>query len=153
MEKKCKECGVVKDLDLFYWHPLTKDRRQGRCIECILAGRKTEHELSLARKRDYKRYHTNKERRAFHTRNVVNFRKKYPEKYSATLLVRYYFKRKGSIERPKKSWISGLGGIIHLHHHDYSKPNEVIPCTPLEHRAMHKGSIKIKPEYILKLDF
>lgn len=153
MEKCCKECGVCKDLNDFYGHPLTNDKRMGRCKSCVLIGRKTEHELKLARVRDRKRYNESGKRRSWIRKNSGKFRIKFPWKARASQLVALYFKRVGSISKPKKSFVSGETGIIHLHHFDYSRPNEVIPCTPLEHRAFHKGSLCVKKEYILVLPF
>ena len=33
-DKTCTKCGESKDLDEFYVHPLTRDRRQSRCKRC-----------------------------------------------------------------------------------------------------------------------
>ena len=62
---KCKECLIEKDLSMFYKHPLTKDWISHRCKECMLKWRKTDHELSMARERDKKRYLENPRRRLY----------------------------------------------------------------------------------------
>ena len=33
--KRCRSCGVVKKMDEFYFHPLTRDRLQVKCKECL----------------------------------------------------------------------------------------------------------------------
>ncbi len=62
---KCKECLIEKDLSMFYKHPQTKDWISHRCKECMLKWRKTEHELSLSRIRDKRRYLENPRRRLY----------------------------------------------------------------------------------------
>lgn len=62
---KCKECGEFKEIngENWYKHPQWFMWVLGRCKECILNGRKTEHELEMARIRDNNRYKNNENRR------------------------------------------------------------------------------------------
>jgi hypothetical protein len=83
---------------------------------------------------------------------MKKFRTENPEKWKAEQKVSNFLRNNKDL-KPKESIISGEKGIIHLHHPDYTKPNEVIPCTPREHRAIHAGKIEEKKEYIITLPF
>ena len=151
--KQCKECLMEKDLEPFYSHPGTKDRRTSRCKECIKSGRKSERERSMARVIDNKRYKTESWIKKLSS-NTKKFREKYPEKRKAEQMVSNIIRKKDiRYVRPKYSFVSGATWRIHLHHFDYSKPFEVIPCTPLEHAAFHKWTLEVKEEYIWKIPF
>lgn len=61
----CKECKKEKQLSEYYKHPLTKSGYMWKCISCVIAWRKTEHEMAMARVRDKKRYNENPRRRLY----------------------------------------------------------------------------------------
>lgn len=144
--KECKQCGVKKELQEFYSHPWTKDRKLPRCKQCILEWRKTEEEKLLARARDKKR-DKEPDRKLQKKKILYKFRSENPEKWKAEQMVSNFL-RYHKEQKPKVSAVSWEWWRIHLHHPDYSRPNEVIPCTPKEHRAFHSGTLKEKEEYI-----
>ena len=146
--KKCKECLMEKESEEFYKHPLTKDWLQWRCRNCILKWRHTEKELEMARKRDYDRYHNPDNKRRMYV--LKNYRKYNPrEKILARQLVYKEFLKNRSIV-PEKCPITWLP-VECLHHFDYSKPLEVIPCSIRWHWRLHsKNPPEIKEEWIIR---
>lgn len=151
LHKTCKECWIEKELYEFYKHPQWVLWTLPRCKECICKWRKTERERSMSRINDKKR-NSCLNRKIQMNNNRIKFRIKYPEKYRAHKLVSNFFKNNKEL-KPIVSYISWDIWIIHLHHLDYNKPNEVIPCTPKEHSDIHKWIIDIKDEYVLILPF
>lgn len=154
MNKICKECQTEKSLDDFYAHPLTLDKRSGRCKECTKSWRRSERERSMSRIIDNKR--SNKPERIEHLyRNTVKFRSEHPEKYKAHRLVWNRIKelKKNWWVKPTISYVSWLTHTtIHLHHFDYTQPYKVIPCTPIEHRKFHSWLLEVQESYILDLE-
>lgn len=149
--KKCKACHNEKDLSEFYTHTQTKDWFLWSCKECIKSGRKTERERALARIRDKKRDQDPK-RKAQKKITLYKFRNENPEKWKAEQKVSNFLRYHTDL-KPIKSSVSWDTWRLHMHHPDYSKPNEVIPCTPKEHRAFHNWELEEKREYILILPF
>lgn len=149
--KKCKECSNEKDLSEFYTHTQTKDWYLWKCKECIKSGRKTEHERAMSRVRDKKRDQDPK-RKAQKKITLYKFRNENPEKWGAEQKVSNFLRYHKDL-KPIKSSVSWDTWRLHMHHPDYSKPNEVIPCTPKEHRAFHNWELEEKREYILILPF
>ena len=85
---------------------------------------------------------------------MKKFREKNPEKRYAQKKVNNFIRFHKEL-KPDYCFVSWeKSKIIHLHHFDYTKPNEVIPCTPKIHSDFHRWIIKeIKEEWILKLPF
>ena len=149
--KNCKQCGVRKRAGEFYRHPLTSDGRLAKCKTCVTEGRKTERERIMARESD-KRRNQKEKRKRFTKERQIRFRKKYPEKRKAENMVSNFFRKFPDL-KPKSSSISGEIGLVHMHHVDYSMPNVVIPCTPMEHSKMHRGLIRPLKKYRVSLPF
>lgn len=91
--KQCKECLQEKELDEFYNHPQTKDKKLPRCKECIKAGRRTEKEREMARIRDKARTKTEKYK-VKQKRYFEKFKKENPEKRKAQHKVSNFWRRK-----------------------------------------------------------
>lgn len=91
--KQCKECLQEKELDEFYNHPATKDKKLPRCKECIKAGRRTEKEREMARIRDRERTKTEKFK-IKQKRYSEKFKREQPEKRKAQVRVSNYLRYK-----------------------------------------------------------
>lgn len=137
---KCKECNIFKEInnnnryshkDGFLWV-------LWRCKECIKAGRKTEHELSMAREREKRRYYNNPERRLYIFKAWAERRKR-----------KWYWNIHNKTERlirkikarPSKCPICNCEGRIIAHHPDYNKRYEVVFCCQICHGKIHKQKI------------
>ena len=154
MFKDCKQCTKNKPLSDFYSHPLTKDKVTGRCKECIKSGRRSEKERTMARAHDILRAKTPK-RIAYQKMITHRFRTENPIKWKAECVVTNYVRKLKSKwwEKPKNSFISNeFHTHIQMHHPDYSKPLEVVPCTPSEHRKIHQWIIIVEEKHILNLE-
>lgn len=105
----------------------------------------------MARKNDLNRKYK-EERKLLRIKYANKYVANNPEKKKAQSLV-WNFLRFHKELKPNKSFISWESWIIHLHHFDYLKPNQVIPCTAMEHSKIHRWLIEIKDEHILILPF
>lgn len=153
MFKDCKQCNHNKPLTEFYSHPLTKDGTINRCKECVKLGRRSEKEREMARAHDILRAKTPK-RIAKSKIITERFRTANPLKWTAECMVNNYIRKlkKKWWQKPSHSFISNeLHSHIHLHHPDYEKPFEVVPCTPSEHRKIHLWQIIVEKKHILNL--
>lgn len=147
---KCKECLVEKDYSDYYKHPLTSDWILHRCKECIKKWRKSDKERQMSRILDNKRS-KEKKRKEHLTSNTKKFREKFPEKYKAHSFVSSFLK-KNKWFKIKECSICLSEWYIHYHHFDYSKPNQIVPCCPLCHSAIHKWTINYKDSNIVILE-
>lgn len=142
---KCIRCWVEKEKICFYSHPETIDWISHKCKECCKEACRWKYNPSYEVERN-----KNPKRKEYKKKYLKDFRKENPEKWNAQKLVNNFLRYRPEL-KPKKSLVSGETGIIHLHHFDYSKPFEVIPCTPKEHKQFHLSELHVKPEFILKL--
>lgn len=120
--KRCFRCGEEKPLHEFYTHPGTADGHLGKCKDCARA--------------DRRRYESGNPSGILKTRLAMC--EKSPTRANASRAVEAAIKA-GAITRPHYCYGCGCGDSEHrieAHHHDYSKPLEVIwLCTPC-HRRM-----------------
>lgn len=149
---KCKECNVFKELnnDNWYYHKEWFLWVLGRCKECILAWRKTKHELEMARKRDRDRYYNSPERREYIFKSWSERRKR-----------KWYWKIHCDTARLiKKMWVrpsvcpicNDYEWRIIAHHPDYNKPHEIVFCCQICHDKIHKWKIELNQDWITDLD-
>jgi len=123
--KKCKECGELKELDEFYNSWATKDRRGSKCKECLKKYANKHRAENIESARDYDNERSRlPHRKALNKSVVTNYRKNNPERYYAHNAVNNAV-RDNRLKKPNYCTRCGKGGIIHGHHHDYSKPLEV----------------------------
>ena len=122
--KECKECGVLKTLDSFYKHPLTKDGLVNKCKDC---------------KKNYQREHL----RVKHDSDpewVESERKRGRDKY-----VRLGYKDRDSQNHPasKTSEYKNLHKKFKIpdgmeaHHWDYSQLSDFIVVSRSQHKRLH----------------
>ena len=137
---KCKECWEFKEIN-------TENRyahKQGylwvlwRCKKCILAWRKTEHELSMARKRDMDRYRNNKKRREY-IYKAWNERRKKKWYWPIHMKTNRHINKLWI--RPDKCPLCGYKWRIVAHHPDYNKWNEIVFCCQICHDKIHRNKI------------
>lgn len=149
--KKCKKCSIEKEISEFYKHPQMWDGHLWICKLCISERNRSEEWRERQRIFDKKRSKDPK-RKAQKKITLYKFRTEHPDKWQAEIKVANFLRYHKDL-KPKESSVSWETWRLHLHHPDYSKPNEVIPCTPKEHRAFHNWELEEKREYILILPF
>ena len=154
---KCKECGKFKEINSENWYSHKEWYLWvlWRCRECILNGRKTEHEIQMARVRDRDRYKNNpkrheyiwiraKKRRERHMKENPN-RIKHHERCSR-LIDRLWI-------RPLVCPICWYEWRIVAHHPNINIWNEVVFCCQPCHDKIHKNKIECpKPINILVIN-
>lgn len=116
------KCGKTKPVSEFYAHPQTADGYLNKCKECA--------------RRDRADHEKNNPEAILATRLAVC--EKNPSKYNAHKAVEAAVNA-GALVRPSRCFGCGCDDTEHrieAHHHDYSKPLDVIwLCTPC-HRRM-----------------
>jgi len=145
----CIKCLINKDNSDFYKHKQTSDWILHKCILCVKEYQKIKDNSWIDRKRE-----KTPRRKLWKKNFLIKFRKDNPEKYKAMWLVNNFLRYHKEL-RPTKCFVTGKEWwLIHKHHFDYTKPNQVIPCTPKIHSDFHQWKItEVKPEWILKLPF
>lgn len=142
---KCKECWEFKELNEQNWYKHYQWFMWvlWRCKECIKGWRKSEHEIMMARKCDYNRYHNNCKRRE----NVKNWTRMRTKKHleinpNWTL---YHERAQRKINklwiRPSKCPICWYSGKIIAHHPDINEWNKIVFCCQPCHSKIHMGKI------------
>ena len=139
MAKHCYRCLTTKPLEEFYRHPNTKDGYLGKCKTCaradVNAYRANNPEIVRDRKR---RYYTSTRGHAKKLNADARYNKIHPHKRSAyKKLMRA--KKKGVIEQKPCTFCGSPNS--EGHHHDYSKPLDVVwACHPCHMRNFHRSS-------------
>lgn len=147
--KTCFKCNEEKDLSQFYKHKMMADGYLGKCKECA---KKDARDVRLAnvdyyRSYDNKRYLENPNRRKATGPLREKFPKgtskerwvaKNPDKRAAHILVGNAV-RDGKLEKATFCQICGSKSRLDGHHHDYSKPLDVIWVCRKCHISIHKG--------------
>lgn len=141
-QKRCFKCGQLKSLNEFYSHPQMADGRLNKCKECT----KDEAAKRLSEKREYVQEYdrwrsktdTRKEKLLVYQRTR---RAKHPEKNKARAKVNREVYEGKLIPQP----CSVCGHHkAEAHHHDYSKPLDVIWLCFKHHHELH-GHITTAP--------
>jgi len=152
-QKKCFKCDFIKPLVDFYKHPQMADGHVNKCKECNKDDITTNRNANLDRYREYDNERYKKpERKEASILSCKAARKRSPERYAGYIKAwqeRNPHKRSannavsnavrdGRISKPAECSKCGLGGVIHGHHDDYSKPLEVVWVCPPCHSDIHK---------------
>ena len=150
--KTCFKCGQEKPITEFYKHPKMGDGYLGKCKECTKADARGNRANNITYYRDYDKQRAMLPKRV-EARNAYaktdvskeykyeylkQYRKNNPEKWAAHAAVRNALKT----GRLKKSpcEVCGNEKSVVAHHHDYSKPLDVIWLCHFHHRQVHTQS-------------
>lgn len=148
---KCKQCEDFKLLNKEYWYKHNQWYMWflWRCKECILKWRKTEHELSMSRKRDFHRYYFNQKRRSFVYENTSKRRK---EKWYSNIHSKTSRYIKKNWKRPSICSVCLINkDRIEAHHFDYNQWNKIIFCCSLCHSKLDMWKINYKDYPIIDI--
>lgn len=155
--KKCRVCGQNKSLDDYYKHPKAKDGRDSKCKECAKAAVKANRDKKAEYYKQYdawrfqndprvrdrhRRYQSTSDGREAMLRARELWKNANPEKRAAHVILGNAVKY-GRIEKPK--CCSKCGEFypsrkIHAHHHDYTKPLDVVWMCLYCHVDEHKDN-------------
>ena len=141
MKKQCFKCGRILDIEDFYKHKTMKDGHLGKCKDCtkkdVLTRSRQNPEKIRAYEKNRSQTEKRKESRRFY---VKKYRKEHPERIAINLRVGRAIKS-GKIIKPECCSICGKKGQTIAHHHDYSKPLNVIFVCQSCHKRIHAGTL------------
>jgi len=133
--KRCFKCGVEKQADEFYKHPMMADGHLGKCKDCTKLDMRRER-LTNPRVRQYDRDRSLRPHRvALRARVTKEWMARHPDRRSATSAANKAV-RVGKLVAPRCCEGCGLDGLkLSKHHHDYTRPLVVMwlckPCHAL----------------------
>ena len=130
MDKQCKKCLLVKNIEEFYRHPQMSDGRLNKCKDCTRADVTENREKNADYYRQYerrrwdqggRRYTASKEAclRASRAWNARNRSKRYAQGVVARAVAT------GKIQRAAACQRCGGNVATEAHHEDYAKPLEI----------------------------
>ena len=135
--KKCSACGQVKPLSEFNKHKGKKDGLQDRCRSCFSKYNKRRYLLQKEETKDrVRKYREENIENIFETR--MRMCEKNPSQKNAREAVSLAIQL-GYIEKPDHCLGCGRPGSesrVTAHHHDYSKPLEVVWVCSKCHRQL-----------------
>lgn len=147
VKKKCFKCNSVKLASEFYKHPRMADGRMGKCKSCA---KKDVHEHTKILKNDpiwafqeRARCRIKQAKRRSLGLDVKDnsasrrWVKKHRNKRLAHHIARYALKT-GEIKTRENCESCGVGGKLHMHHPDYSRPKMVVWLCPKCHGIVHR---------------
>lgn len=142
--KPCMKCGLVLELDQFYKHPQMGDGHLNKCKDCTRA----DVAANYARRREqYAKYERRRfqhpDRKAKVAVYRQNLRRANPLKAKAWNAVSNAI-RDGRLTRPPACSVCGKVGKVQAHHHDYSKPLDVIWECFKCHREREHGQVVLE---------
>lgn len=131
--KTCFKCSTQKSLDEFYRHPMMKDGRLNKCMECTKSDVRTNRRARIGHYRQYDRIRGNRQSLEYRRMYRIKSAEKYQAHYAVTNAV-----RDGRLEKPEVcSKCLMPNEYIHGHHADYSRPLDVAWLCPACHAAEH----------------
>ena len=136
--KRCFKCGVEKPIDEFYRHPQMGDGHLGKCKDCTKYDMKVDRQTK-PRVREYDRQRSSlPHRKALRERIAAEWAEKYPERRKAQQAAGNAL-RDGKLKRPDACEWCKQDKRLQKHHHDYSRPLDVMwlckPCHALADKA------------------
>jgi hypothetical protein len=146
--KTCFKCATPKPRSDFYAHPQMADGLLGKCKDCARSGIAANRRdpAKGARIRAYDRGRGNRQpaeyRKAYTNSDrgreaQKRYRVKYPDKAVARNTLGNAV-RDGKVAKPSTCQQCGVGGRIHGHHHDYSRPLDVQWLCQACHGKAHR---------------
>lgn len=153
MEKKCRQCGKVKILDLFYAHPQMGDGHLNICKECIKSNNKKNRNKKIEYYRNYDLDRVDNPKRVAQRREYYEKNKatnKYKETHYSSNR-KYRKKNRNKVNAHQKLDYAVKIGVVKKeccvvcgesktfgHHYDYNKPLDVIWLCDKHHKDAHK---------------
>jgi len=124
-EKICFKCGKLKPLTDFYKHEKMSDGHVNKCKECNKKDVKKNYRENIDHYTEYeKNRFQDKDRKEYVTEQQREHRAKNPLKYKARTAVNNAIRDGRLFKQPCQ--YCGSEEKIQGHHHDYSKPLDVI---------------------------
>jgi hypothetical protein len=131
--KQCFKCVEWKPISEFYKHKQMVDGHLGKCKDCtkrdVLANRLANIERIRESDRQRSKRPSSRARRA---ETVAAYYQKYPQRRKAHTAV-HNAVRDRKLAKPVHCQVCGQVKRLHGHHHDYSKPLDVIWACRLCH--------------------
>ena len=144
MKKKCFKCGVKKDLELFYRHPMMADGHLNKCKTCAKKDVKANYRKRVDQYREYdKKRSLEPGRREAALRYQEERRAMFPGKERARSSVSSAMRNGKLTRQPCRVCGSKKS---EAHHRDYRKPFDVDWLCMLHHRMEHERSIYCQPK-------
>lgn len=143
----CKKCGRELLITEFNWANKAKGKRQQMCRKCFSEYNKARYAKNPDKyKQDVKTYKKNNPKKVLETRLSTN--KKHPTKQNAQKCVDAALIA-GVIVRPDHCYGCGCSSDEHrieAHHHDYSKPLDIVwLCTSCHRKLDNMRAAREKP--------
>lgn len=136
--KQCKRCKETKTLSEFYAQMGMKDGHLNFCKDCCKKRVLKHRNDNIDRIRECDRNRPNKgERTKKHNERMKDYRKDFPNKYSAHNKLNNAV-RDGKIMKQNFCSACGCSGSIIGHHNDYLKPLDVVWMCQVCHLDWHK---------------
>jgi hypothetical protein len=140
--KRCRECGVEKDLSEFYIHSEMADGHLNKCKECVKQRVRKFWEKGGGRESDKKR-NQKPERKAWQRAQSVKMRIKHRAKRRVMAAWWTWFKKNKGVK--DNCEVCRTKENVEAHHPDYNKPYEVMWLCSLHHKEWHRNNKVIPP--------
>ena len=129
--KECFKCGIEKELSSFYKHKAMKDGHLNKCKACTKGDVDKHRSANIEKIRAYDRERGNRQDAEY----CREYRKKYPNKYSAHTMVGNAITAGKLFKEPCE--VCGDFERVHAHHDDYLKPLNVRWLCVAHHSQWH----------------
>ena len=143
--KKCTKCKEEKELNYFAIDRQKKDGLRPRCRECENTEYREKYDSSVELRQKIRvRVKNKKNRKKYPEHNkkrTVEYANKYPERIKAVNAVNHAI-RDGKMKRGSCA-ICGKDGT-QGHHHDYSKPLDIVWLCRSHHILLHSGRLNME---------
>lgn len=145
--KRCRTCHEHKRPEEFPRHNGAHDGRRSACRRCLL----TERYRPYIENPEQRARRANRERGARWQRKHLEALERYVARYPHRDRCRrqtYQALRSGKLQRADRCQVEGCTSAkcVEAHHHDYSKPLEILWCCAAHHRQGHaQGFIRPAP--------
>lgn len=141
MTKVCFKCGVLQDITEFYSHPHMADGHLNKCKSCTKRGVRERYSLTRAERSAYEQERNQQlarrlAKREYHKKH--NLRN--PEKYRARTAIKNAVRDGRATRQP---CVQCGNPKSQAHHHDYSKPLDVVWMCFKCHREVAHGQVVV----------
>lgn len=130
--KKCKKCGLEKDISEFYKNPKSKDGYQEKCKECAKKMANENRRKNIDRIREYDRTRGNRQDSSY----LKERRKKYPKAYRFYNIIAHHLRVGNILKKPCE--VCGTTENVVAHHDDYNHALEIRWLCQSHHLQWHE---------------